>query len=548
MRVVCDNCGASYKIPDSKLTKEVNKATCRKCGHAILIRKVEDVVKPNPAGPQASSEESTQITSAAELERQGRGRSNPTYEEQPDGRPTTVAESANSDATVPRDMEAPLLSNSPFGSAPRGGELVSLPPPAPRVVESPAPPPPPMPPAGGAAARAAAAYAPTPSPSQTLVPPPPQPTLAPPPSLAKPPPPSIAPAPIIPPPTGRGSPLINAPVAAPTPGPTAARGVATHDARSDLSVALAACVVAMFGVFIIATNAALGNSILQALGIFLAMLGIGITALVLVTGGRGSRPASWVLAVAGGFFVGVLTAAGNITADQFASPAEAEPMVRLAPEKAEALLIKKPEPAAPVVAPPAPTPPPEAAVAVAPPPPEPAPAPVAAPTPAPAAAPAPTPAPTPAPAAKPQPTATASQPRNSGRNTTSSNDLPPERIQPKSGTTASAAPAEPAPKPAAKAEPKPAASLDVHIIDTMIRNNKGVKLCFIKEQKASGGMPNGVKVKMTVQSSGSVSSAKIPSGAYAGTDFDSCLSGAVKDIQFPPFDGDPLTITYPFAF
>lgn len=37
MRVVCDNCGASYKIPDSKLTREVNRATCRKCGHQIVI-------------------------------------------------------------------------------------------------------------------------------------------------------------------------------------------------------------------------------------------------------------------------------------------------------------------------------------------------------------------------------------------------------------------------------------------------------------------------------------------------------------------------------
>ena len=41
MRVVCDNCGASYKIPDSKLVKEVNHATCRKCGHRIVISRRE---------------------------------------------------------------------------------------------------------------------------------------------------------------------------------------------------------------------------------------------------------------------------------------------------------------------------------------------------------------------------------------------------------------------------------------------------------------------------------------------------------------------------
>ena len=33
MKVVCDNCGALYKIPDEKLLKPVNKAPCRQCGH-----------------------------------------------------------------------------------------------------------------------------------------------------------------------------------------------------------------------------------------------------------------------------------------------------------------------------------------------------------------------------------------------------------------------------------------------------------------------------------------------------------------------------------
>ena len=35
MRVVCDNCGAVYKISESKLVKEVNRATCQRCGHKI---------------------------------------------------------------------------------------------------------------------------------------------------------------------------------------------------------------------------------------------------------------------------------------------------------------------------------------------------------------------------------------------------------------------------------------------------------------------------------------------------------------------------------
>jgi hypothetical protein len=80
----------------------------------------------------------------------------------------------------------------------------------------------------------------------------------------------------------------------------------------------------------------------------------------------------------------------------------------------------------------------------------------------------------------------------------------------------------------------------------MMKSNKGVKLCYIKEQKASGELPNNVKVKMTVQPSGSVSAAKIPSGDWKDTDFDGCLSSAVKGIAFPPFEGDPLSLTYAF--
>ncbi len=39
MKVVCDSCGAVYKIADDKLVKDVNKATCKRCGHKIIIRK-----------------------------------------------------------------------------------------------------------------------------------------------------------------------------------------------------------------------------------------------------------------------------------------------------------------------------------------------------------------------------------------------------------------------------------------------------------------------------------------------------------------------------
>ena len=84
MRIVCDSCGAVYKIADSKLVKEVNKATCKRCGHKIIIRKprtAASVEGPSertiisPGGPSAEQgakkkkEEKTVITTIPELEK-----------------------------------------------------------------------------------------------------------------------------------------------------------------------------------------------------------------------------------------------------------------------------------------------------------------------------------------------------------------------------------------------------------------------------------------------------------------------------------------------
>jgi hypothetical protein len=82
----------------------------------------------------------------------------------------------------------------------------------------------------------------------------------------------------------------------------------------------------------------------------------------------------------------------------------------------------------------------------------------------------------------------------------------------------------------------------------MIKSNKAVKGCFVQQRNETGELPRGVKVKLTIQPSGKVSSAAIPGGDFQGTPFDECLSGAVRSITFPPFDGDSVTLTYPFVF
>lgn len=80
----------------------------------------------------------------------------------------------------------------------------------------------------------------------------------------------------------------------------------------------------------------------------------------------------------------------------------------------------------------------------------------------------------------------------------------------------------------------------------MIRTNKAVKSCFVTQKAETEDFPRGVKVKLTIETTGHVSSAAIPSGEWQGTPFDDCLSGAVRSIQFPPFQGDAVTLTYPF--
>ena len=80
----------------------------------------------------------------------------------------------------------------------------------------------------------------------------------------------------------------------------------------------------------------------------------------------------------------------------------------------------------------------------------------------------------------------------------------------------------------------------------MLRSNKGVKTCFINEMHDNGGsVPKGVKVKLTIDPSGKVTRASTQ-GDYSGTPFDSCLGSAIKSISFPPYEGDPVSLTYPF--
>ena len=91
------------------------------------------------------------------------------------------------------------------------------------------------------------------------------------------------------------------------------------------------------------------------------------------------------------------------------------------------------------------------------------------------------------------------------------------------------------------------ATLPLTVVDTMIRSNMSVKRCFFNEKQASGEMPRRVNVRFTVLNSGRVSSARVTTEQYKGGTLDGCLGRAFKAIQFPAFQGEAKSMTYPFV-
>jgi len=90
-------------------------------------------------------------------------------------------------------------------------------------------------------------------------------------------------------------------------------------------------------------------------------------------------------------------------------------------------------------------------------------------------------------------------------------------------------------------------SLPLTVVDTMVRSNMSIKRCFFNEKQSSGAMPRRVNVRFTVLNTGRVSSARVTTDQYKGGTLDSCLGRAFKAIQFPPFQGEAKSMTYPFV-
>ncbi|MBT3221919.1 MAG: AgmX/PglI C-terminal domain-containing protein, partial [Proteobacteria bacterium] len=102
--------------------------------------------------------------------------------------------------------------------------------------------------------------------------------------------------------------------------------------------------------------------------------------------------------------------------------------------------------------------------------------------------------------------------------------------------------------PKGKAKPKDdeMSTVPFEVIDVMLRNNIDVKKCFYQYYQAHGSLPSRVDVEFTLLTSGRVENTFLASLDYAGSDLETCLSGALKKIDFPP-SGKSQKLTYPFV-
>ena len=487
MRVVCDSCGASYRIPDHKLVKEVNKATCRKCGESIIIRRSAGMSVGEPAknvDPEAStqvtemsaiggdsSRQDQQVASIPSGPSMGHGFGQPAHQLPEDAGPPTVAQQMDfKDETIPRQ-------DLPERTAAKPG-LQQGSPPLPRAstpASKPSPPPAPVP----AAPKAPSAPPPAPGPARS----------------------------------------------APS------RGGSGHDPSGDLTVVMMSNFVCAAGaLFIVAAQ----EDWHRLMGLFVCLAGAVLSLAILITSDRGKKSGAMVVsyiaavAIAGGASFGLhIYENSSATVPQTLAQApsvENVPSEEVVPDDAleeagdsgelleedEEELEEEPE-EEPV----------EASTAASP-----------------ETASASTPL-----------SGRGAFPTDSSGSSSSSRASAPPPVEDDWDDDWDDEPAptrrsEPEPEP----EPEPASEgVPLQVLDTMLRTNRGVKTCFVNYRNETGRMPSGkITVSMKIQSSGSASSVRIDGGEYAGTSLDGCLASAISGISFPPFSGAAKTYRYPF--
>jgi len=440
MRVVCENCGATYKIPESKLTKEVNKATCRKCGFRMMIRRpaAAATVETSSAVTEDAEEAATQVT-ANPLEQQGSERE--LLEAETRIQKQIVEEWSDE---APTQVQAdPLASES--GTPRKGAQK---------------------------------------SPASTA-----------------------------------------------------------NKAPGDMLLALGATFGAAAGPMLLATNT--GDVAIQRMvGLLVGLWGALTCLFLLITGNlwrqQGNIPISvalaTVLSLGGTAFVEVAMYE-SFSAPVTVQAPPAEPVVPVAPSPEEEL-AEDADSGTPAVADAAEIPEPtdEPSTEEVPPPEE----------------------PEELPPVDPEedldepdmeeipPTATTRSEAEERRRREMEDAAARAKADREARDAERARKDREAEAERKSSEPPKMKSLPLTVVDTMIRSNMSVKRCFFSEKEASGSLPARVNVRFTVMPTGRISSARVTTAEYKGSTLDSCLGRAFKAIVFPAFEGDPLSMTYPF--
>lgn len=556
MRVVCDNCGAVYKIADSKLSKEVNKATCKRCGHKIVIYKPGSARAVGLLNSDAP-EERTVIKSVEGLDKLSQNTSNmPAI-----GSLTAELRAISLPGVKPVAPPKPAsLSASGLGPAPLSRpQPPGIPPkdaPATAVYRGPRPDLPPLPkkpglpPAPPALTNERDATRPMSRPPPAVVPQMPLPRAqhstpqqpkasrqvggvpntgalpgahaATPLSTAPSPPKKGQPASsIIPPDLQTGS---QETVSRPSLRP--AKGTASGGGSTELGL-----IAGLGALTLIGLCATLAAPPVSTLGIALAGLGATACLFLPILSQRGRKSGQAGIAL----FLGLLVGSGlGFLAHTMANSTPPDdglggtPLDE--PKMDSALTTSEPDSAVQEGSPAAETIPDEGLSAdeglsederaearkftdesAA-----------AAPTPEPVRQPVPQKVERPTPAPKKE------------------NPTPRELSRPKKPVGPGAEPATTT-KKAVSRGPSP------FVIDTIIRNNANINRCFTLEKARSTDISGKIYLKFSISPDGGVSRARITTSRFAGTALDQCVSKEVNQLNFPPFDGDTQQVRYPFT-
>lgn len=92
------------------------------------------------------------------------------------------------------------------------------------------------------------------------------------------------------------------------------------------------------------------------------------------------------------------------------------------------------------------------------------------------------------------------------------------------------------------------AGLSPAVISKVIAdNNRSMGLCLTEATRKGESLKGKMEVQITIDASGSVTNAQILASKYKRSAMGSCTVRRVKGWKFPPFNGEPVTVAFPYV-